>query len=425
MAIFRVRNKEIRRVRVSDLEDAPWNFRTHPSEQEQALAGLISEIGFYGFPDVYETEEGKLRICDGHLRKDLLIKEYGPDTEIDVNVTSFSEAEAKKATLTKDPLAAMADADTGKLESLLAEVETDSDALQTMLDELALESGIEVDEPEIVDPEAQIDRAEELRKHWGTARGQLWIIKGKCEHRLLCGDSTDAGDVERVMGGEKIDTVFTSPPYNSGNGGYKTDYKGKTKRFYHHEHDNRTESEWVDFCDKVLRLCANHLRTDESTVVWNVMYTARCRAGYGITMFAGSHGMTVKETICWDKQMGFPTASKGILSRRWELIFVLSKGEKYNTTQGEHEPRWNKWDIPRPQEQEESHRATFPIQLPVKALSAFGGRTVYDPFLGSGTTMVAAEQLSRRCFGIEISDKYTAVILERMKSMGCECEVKK
>jgi len=147
----RKRNKAIRMVRVSELEDAPWNFRTHPDEQRGALEGVIDEIGFYGYPDVYETEEGRLRICDGHLRKDLLIAKYGPDTEIEVNVTDFDEVEAKKATLTHDPLAAMAEADDQKLGELLAQVETEGEALRAMLDGLAEEHGVDVFQPGAVD----------------------------------------------------------------------------------------------------------------------------------------------------------------------------------------------------------------------------------------------------------------------------------
>jgi hypothetical protein len=132
-----IRNKEIRRVRVADVEDAPWNFRTHPDSQAAALEGLIDEIGFYSYPDVYESDGGVLRLIDGHLRKALLVRKYGPDAEIEVNVTTFSEAEAKKATLTKDPLAAMATTDAAALDALLREVETADGAVASMLSEIA------------------------------------------------------------------------------------------------------------------------------------------------------------------------------------------------------------------------------------------------------------------------------------------------
>ena len=159
MDALRIRNKGIRRVRVADLEESPWNFRTHPESQRDALAGVISELGFYGYPDVYETQSGNLRICDGHLRKELLIATYGVDAEIDVNVTDFDEAEAKKATLTKDPLAAMATADAGALDALLREVDTGSEALQQMLSQLAEDVGIVPPnfEPASIDDQGKLD----------------------------------------------------------------------------------------------------------------------------------------------------------------------------------------------------------------------------------------------------------------------------
>jgi hypothetical protein len=139
---LRIRNQGIRHVRVADLEDAPWNFRTHPDSQRQAFGGTVEEIGWYGYPDVYETDEGILRICDGHLRKSFLLERYGADAEIEVNVTDFNEREARLATVTHDPLAAMATADGPALAELLRGVATGSEALQQMLDDLAQEHKI-------------------------------------------------------------------------------------------------------------------------------------------------------------------------------------------------------------------------------------------------------------------------------------------
>ena len=155
------RNVGIVSVRVADIEDAPWNFREHPEQQEAALDGAIDELGWYGYPDVYETPEGNYRLVDGHLRKALLIKKYGPDATIDVNVTDFDEKQAKKATLTKDPLAAMAESNGPALDALLREVETGSEALSAMLADLAEDAGVipemggEESEPEIPDSRYQ------------------------------------------------------------------------------------------------------------------------------------------------------------------------------------------------------------------------------------------------------------------------------
>lgn len=156
---LRIRNKCIRKVRVADIEDAPWNFRTHPELQKGALNGVIQEIGFYGYPDVYETESGALRLCDGHLRKSLLIETYGSNTEIEVNVTDFDEAEAKLATATHDPIAAMATVDASQLDDLLRDVQTGNEDLAAMLTQLASDAGILPPdfEPESIDDQPRLD----------------------------------------------------------------------------------------------------------------------------------------------------------------------------------------------------------------------------------------------------------------------------
>lgn len=139
---LRIRNAGLRRVRVADLADAPWNHRTHPQAQQEALDGAIDELGFYGFPDVYEADGGVLMLIDGHLRKERLIAKYGADAEIEVNVTDFDEVEAKLANVTKDPLAAMAEQNAAVLDGLLRDVETGSEALQSMLADLAAGAGL-------------------------------------------------------------------------------------------------------------------------------------------------------------------------------------------------------------------------------------------------------------------------------------------
>jgi DNA modification methylase len=258
--------------------------------------------------------------------------------------------------------------------------------------------------------EPQTDKAAELVEEWGTAVGQVWELG---PHRLAVGDCTDPAVVEAVMRGERADLVFTSPPYAGGNNsGYKTDYYGKAKKFYTHNRDNITPSEWLVLCNDALNNIKNVCH-DDTPVVLNIMYNANNRDGYGRLCFAGSHPFTVKETICWDKGAGFPSASKGILSRNWELVFVLSIGEKYRTTQQENEPRWAKWDIQRPKEQNELHKATFPIELPERVINDFGGKNILDIFTGSGTTIIAAHNLGRIARAIEIDPGYAAVCLDR------------
>jgi hypothetical protein len=402
--------QQIEQIKTTDLVPYARNAKKHDEAQVAKIAGSIREFGFNN-PVLIDADNG---IIAGHGRV-MAAQKLGLESVPCLRLSHLSETQKRAYILADNRLAELGggwDAEMLKLELAdLVDLDVNLDGIGFGADDLQELEISEEPEASDVDAEPQIDKAEELRAKWGVEPGQLWELG---DHRLLCGDSTKKEDVDRVMGGKKANLCFTSPPYNSKNGGYKTDYKGKTKKFYNHQCDDRTEDEWVAFCDSVLCLMSSVLATDESPVVWNVMYTANCRAGYGRSMFAGSHGLTVKETICWDKGAGFPSASQGILSRNWELVFVLSKGSKYTTTQGENEPRWAKWDIVRPKQQEE-HKATFPVDLAMRAMNDFGveGNTIYEPFSGSGTTIIACEQLGRKCRAIEISPGYVAVAVQR------------
>jgi ParB-like chromosome segregation protein Spo0J len=105
--------------------------------QQDALRGVLAEVGIAGAVLARETAEGGLMLIDGHLRTDVM-----HDQEIPVLVLDVDEAEADKLLATIDPLAAMAEADAGKLDELLREIDTGSEALQEMLAKLAEEEGI-------------------------------------------------------------------------------------------------------------------------------------------------------------------------------------------------------------------------------------------------------------------------------------------
>ena len=247
-----------------------------------------------------------------------------------------------------------------------------------------------------------------------TVPGDLYELNG---HRLHCGDSTSSDAIAKTLNGKLIDLVFTSPPYNQGNGGYKIDYHGTTKALYKHKGDKRTKNEYYDFLLAVLQTIYINC-TDDCPVLWNVAYNANARDDYGQIIFSDEHGFTVKETIIWDKGHGFPSATKGILSRRAELVFLLSKGEKYYTNQGQFEPWFNFWDISARANggaQTENHGAAFPVTLPLEGITKFSKEKaiVYEPFLGTGTTLIASEQIGRICYAQELDAVYTDVAVRR------------
>ena len=251
-------------------------------------------------------------------------------------------------------------------------------------------------------------------------------------HRLLCGDSTDSDSVARLMNGEKVDMVFTSPPYNSGDvamrGGGKFAF-GKTgaKTLYENYKDDKTPQEYFDFCISILNnisLIVNELHS----IFWNVSYNANSRDDYGKIVFADVNPFRVKETIIWNKGVAIPITSEGILSRNSEFIFLMSNGNKYLTNQkiGEHSVYWNTWNISSSGSQKNEHKACFPVELPFKAIEDFSksDSIIFEPFMGSGTTMVASHQLNRKCYGIELDPKYCQVIIDRMHKLDPSLEIK-
>lgn len=137
--MIRDRIVEFRRVKASELFPSPKNWRTHPKPQQDALRGILAEIGYADALLARKLPDGRLELVDGHLRA-----ETTPDQEVPVLVLDLDEAEAAKLLLSLDPLAAMAEANQDALGKLLASTQTDNEALQAMYDAMAQEAGIDV-----------------------------------------------------------------------------------------------------------------------------------------------------------------------------------------------------------------------------------------------------------------------------------------
>ena len=401
----RIRNKGIRLVRVADIEDNPLNFRTHPEAQRAAFAGIETELGFYGYPDVYETEVGTIRLIDGQLRKEHLLSKYGNEATIEVNMTDFDEDEAKKALLTHDPLSAMAEADKVLLDQLLREVDTGDEALQQMMTDLADEAGLyqddsdatEIEEDEV--PEPPVDPI--------TKAGDLWILG---EHRLLCGDSTKAEDVGRLMGGKRADMVFTDPPYNCADEMSESFYananspamKGLAaakwdKGFDPQELLKRIEE--IRPNDGSVYICTSHMLAPQ---IWE--YMAKSKA-------------THSHYVVWCKPNPMPSLAKRHPTWATELICYATYGKHvFNFPEEGHSLSW--WNINK-NAKNDLHPTQKPVAVPSMAieLSSKTGQVVADLFLGSGTTLIAAEQLGRKCYGMEISPQYCDVIVKRWENL--------
>ena len=159
MAI-RDRIKELRRVRACELIPNAMNYRAHPQCQRDALRGLLEEVGYADALLARELPDGTLEIVDGHLRA-----ETTPDQDVPVLILDLDDAEATKVLATLDPLAAMAEVDREKLESLIHEIDTGCDALRDMLGSMAEDAGITPPDFQPTDAESQsrLDQKQPVR----------------------------------------------------------------------------------------------------------------------------------------------------------------------------------------------------------------------------------------------------------------------
>ena len=239
------------------------------------------------------------------------------------------------------------------------------------------------------------------------------------EHRLLCGDSTDSDQVEKLMNGQKADMVFTSPPYNANTKAGQGDIFNKKKSIKLYDEgysDNLDSNKYIDFVVEVLDNC--FLYTN-GFIFWNVSYNANSRFEY--IKQISNHLEFLIEQICWKKSSTIPF--KGSLMRDWEPIYLFStNGEKL----GLDKVVSNHWEVSNTGSQQDNHKACFPIQLPFKAIELVKKcDLVLEPFCGSGSTMVASHQLKRKCYGMELDPKYCQVIVDRMKKLDPSLVIKK
>jgi ParB-like chromosome segregation protein Spo0J len=156
--LIRDRILELRRVRAADLVPHPQNWRMHPKRQQEALRGILAEVGFADALVARELPDGRLQLIDGHLRA-----ETAPEQSVPVLVLDVDEAEAAKLLASLDPLSALAMTDAGRLEELLAEFNTEHPALTKMLADLAESAGADCEKP--IRPEPEIPETWQVVAH--------------------------------------------------------------------------------------------------------------------------------------------------------------------------------------------------------------------------------------------------------------------
>ncbi len=366
------------------------NWRLHPQAQREALHGALNEVGWVA-PVIENRRTGML--VDGHERVWQALQ--NGDANVPFVEVDLDEAEEAYVLATLDPIGAMAAADAAKLDDLLRDVQSGEAGVQQMLAKLAEDAGLYKEPKEA--PEAQVDRAEELRVKWGTERGQLWEIG---RHRLLCGDSTNAEDVARLLCGERPLLMVTDPPYGVA---YEGGVVNEAKR------ERIAGDESAALYGPALRLAASAI-PEGAWYVWHAD-----REALGVYEAVGAAGYDIRALLIWNKIDAHYGAPSAHYCQKHEPCLYCVRG---NAHWAGPSNEVTVWDIKQPSVNE-WHPTQKPVECMARPIRNHEG-DVYDPFLGSGTTMVAAEQLGRVCYGMEIDPAYVAVALERLAGMGLE-----
>lgn len=381
---------ELRRIPAGELLENPKNWRKHPKAQRDAMSSILKEIGYADALLARETDEG-LMLIDGHLRK-----ETTPDQEVPVLIVDLDDNEADLLLASHDPIAAMAHADSDALEAILKSTETTEEGVDKFLSRLANSHSILLGEA--AEEDGPLPTPEEAI----TQPGDLWQLG---DHRLLCGDATNQADVQTLLAGAVPHLMVTDPPY-----GVEYDPEWRAELF-----DQEVSAGKVTNDDRADWTEAWRLFPGAVAYVWHAdKHTATTYSSLETA------GFQPRSTIVWVKQTA--PISRAAYHWRHELAWYAVKkggtadwrgGRKQNTV----------WEIANAnayggdqEDQNTIHSTQKPVECMGRPMRNHRTDAVYDPFLGSGTSIIAAHQAGISCYGLEIEPRYCDIIVQRWQN---------
>jgi len=374
----------------------PSNYRNHPQPQVDALTGSLNDLGWIASVIVNRATG---HLLDGHLRARLAAARH---SRIPVTVVELSEEEEREALLALDPIAAMATVDRERLATLLGEVESEEQGIKLLLERLAREH--DLFRPTGEDPGPDLDHADELQAKWQVKSGQVYEVG---RHLLACGDMTEARTVSILLAGAHAHVCVTDPPWNVAYG--SSNHPTWRKRPIANDD---LGADFPAFAQSFCRVIAETLLP--GAPLYMVMSAKEWPTIDRCLREAGFHWSS---TVIWGKDR--PVLSRKDYHTQYEPLWYGWKEGAARLVPVEDRTQSDLWQIPRPARSED-HPMMKPVELFARGLrnSSRPGDLVFDPFLGSGTTAVAAEQTGRTCRAMDVEPRFLAVSLERLSGMG-------
>ncbi len=383
-------------VLVGELVKYSANSRTHSDEQIAKIVRSINEFGFTN-PLLIDEHNG---IIAGHGRLSAAL-EAGLTELPCIVLEGLSDAQKAALVIADNKIALDAGWDKEILLSqfdFLKQFDYDLTLTGFDLEELCEIFPDEV--PEVFCGEDDLPSVQETR----CTIGDLWLLGN---HRLLCGDSTVATDVQRLLGGESPNTMITDPPYGVK---YEADWRAKakgTKKTEREENSNLKNDDKADWFDAYVLFAGSVAYVWHASAFTDVVMDGLRRANFDI-----------KQQIIWNKNVHALSRS----DYHWKhepCWYAVKKSGERNWKGGR--TQMTVWDVPSvasDKNDKTAHPTQKPVELFIRSVSHHTnpGEYVYDPFAGSGTLMVACEKTKRRALMMELDPKYCDVIIQRYEN---------
>lgn len=372
-------------------------YARNPRENDHAVDALASAIREFGFRvPIIAKSDGT--IVDGHLRLKAAVK-LGIDTVPVMLADDMTEAQVKAFRINVNRMAELAnwDMDMLKLEiDDLVNMDFDLDLLG-FDDEFLIDLDLGMDEVEGLTDEDEVPGAPETPT---SKRGDIWILGS---HRVMCGDSIAINDAERLMDGNKVDMVFTDPPYGVDyDGGHAVNGKRRDKL------QNDRDSEIYEAVMPVI-----YIVSKDGAAVYLWFADSKSAA---VTAAVTAARYDIRNTLIWNKNVAqFGAIGAQYKTKHEPCLYCFKRGKA---------PFWagpnnevSVWDISRCTKNEH-HPTQKPVELAERAFgnSSKSGDVILDLFGGSGSTLIACEKTNRNCYMMELSENYVDVIIKRWQN---------
>ena len=353
-------------------------YENNPRNNDEAVEAVANSIREFGFKIPIVIDKENVIVC-GHTRVKACHK-LGITKVPCIIADDLSEDQIKAFRLADNQVSSIATWIDSKLQEELDNIEMD-------MEQFGFDLEFE-DEPE------QDEIKDELPENPYSQKGDVFLLNG---HRLLCGDSTKKENFDVLLEGKEADLLFTDPPYN-------VDYEGQDGMKI--QNDKMDSESFLSFLKSAF---VNAFNSCKPGCPFYIFHSDVEELNFLLAIKEA--GFKFSQIICWVKD-SFPLGRKDYHAQVEPIAYGWKEGAAHYFTKDRTQT--TRWDFDKPKHND-LHPTMKPVELICKAIenSSRKGEIVLDPFGGSGSTMMAAEQLKRKAYLIELDEKYVDVIVKR------------